>query len=143
MADPYYNGREDFEKNLRHLISEQTSVKTIAGRINMAPAAGQLASQGDINIVLQQISGLTAAVKALAGNQTAAQVDASIRQAVADVAPSYYVKAEGNPSVYALDVATGTLRPVTFDEFQLVDAADIPLRIVPQSTIDAAPKETR
>ncbi|MCQ1951631.1 hypothetical protein NNX28_17065 [Arthrobacter sp. zg-Y859] len=138
----YYAGREDFEKNLRHLMNEQTNLSTVAGRINTAGPAGLIASQGDINIVRREMAGLTAAVQALAGSQSADQVGQAIRDAVEATAPTYYVKSEKDATVYALDVATGKLRPVTLDEWNVVNAAGISLRVVPQKFIDAAPKAT-
>jgi hypothetical protein len=64
---PYYADRADFEKNLAFLISNQTSVATLAGRLNTAPGAELIASQGDINIVRQDIAAIAAAVSGIAG----------------------------------------------------------------------------
>ena len=99
----------------------------------------------DVNVNNQQtgvIAGLTAAVKALASAQGSQDVEKAVRDAVDAAAPTYYVKSESDATVYALDVASGKLRPVTLNEWNVVNAAGITLRVVPQKFIDAAPKAT-
>lgn len=67
-------------------------------------------------------------------------VEKIIREALEETASSHYVKAKDNDSVYALIPETGKLRPVKLDEWNVANSAGIPLRIVPQKFIDAAPK---
>ena len=106
---------------------------SLASRINRAPSAGQFASQGDINIVLQRLAGLEAALQGIAGKDSAADIQKAIEAAVKKASPATYMKAAGDPTVYAHDVATGKLRPVGKDEW---DAVGNPLSIVDQKYID-------
>lgn len=99
----------------------------------------------DVNVNSQRgiIAGLTATVASLAQAVGAkdVDVDAVIRDAIASTASTHYVKAKEDATVYALSPQTGKLRPVTLPEWNVANAAGIPLRVVPQKFIDDAPKE--
>lgn len=107
----------------------------------------QIAEALDVNINSQRgvIAGLTATVATLAKAAGAKDMDveATIRDAIASTASTHYVKSKDDATVYALNPATGKLRPVTLPEWNVANAAGIPLRIVPQSAIDKAPKEAK
>ena len=105
----------------------------VASRINRAPSAGQLASQGDINIVLQRMAGLEAALQGIAGKDSADDIQKAIEVAVKKASPATYMKAAGDATVYAHDVASGKLRPVGKAEW---DAVGNPLTIVDQKYIE-------
>ncbi len=103
----------------------------------------QIAEALDVNVNgAGRVGQMMATVNNLAAALGKPDVDVEkiIRDSMAETASSHYVKAEGNDSVYALIVETGELRPVKLPEWNVANAAGIPLRIVPQKFIDKAKK---
>lgn len=103
----------------------------------------QIAEALDVNVNGSgRISQLTATVNNLAAALGKPDVDVEkiIRDSMAETASSHYIKAKENDTVYALIVETGELRPVALPEWNVANAAGIPLRIVPQKFIDKAKK---
>ncbi|MER2142148.1 MAG: M23 family metallopeptidase [Eubacteriales bacterium] len=97
----------------------------------------------DINLNGQgRVAKLMSTVDALAKALGKPDVDVEkiIKESLEETASTHYVKAKDNDTVYALIVETGELRPVKLPEWNVANAAGIPLRIVPQKFIDAAPK---
>ena len=103
----------------------------------------QILEMVDVNLngagrVAQLMGTVNALAKAV--GKPGVDVEKVIREAMDETASSHYVKAEGNDSVYALIVETGELRPVKLPEWNVANAAGIPLRVVPQKFIDKAKK---
>lgn len=115
----YYNGRADFEGNLRHIFNYQTNLATVVGYINQSASAGLIASQGDVNVVLAEVGALKARP--------------------AFVSP--YVMAEGGDgTIYALNTDTGKLRAVSLAEWNVAVAMGHKVSRVAPAVITAAPK---
>lgn len=93
-------------------------------KVNQAPAAGQLASQGDINIVLARVSAL----------------EATVLEALGKPRPepsAVLVKGDEQATVYAWDGGTG-YRALDYNEFAALMASGAELRTVDQSMIVSA-----
>lgn len=112
----YYNGRADFEGNLRHIINFQTNVAGIAGRVNQSATAGFIASQGDINTVLTELSSVKAATGGILW------------------------KTADDATVWAYNPVNGTSRALTLGEFNLARALGHNVTVVSAGVGTAAPK---
>lgn len=106
--------------------------------------ANQILEALDVNVngagKVQQLIGTINALAAAVGKPDV-DVEKLIRETLEETASTHYVKAKEDATVYALSPDTGKLRPVKLPEWNVAHAAGIPLRIVPQKFIDAAPKE--
>ena len=106
----------------------------------------QILEMVDINLngagrVAQLMNTVNALAKAV--GKPDVDVEKVIRDAMDETASTHYVKSKDDATVYALVVETGKLRPVKLPEWNVANAAGIPLRIVPQKFIESAPKEEK
>lgn len=103
---------------------QDAALSVVFHKVNKAEAAGQLASQGDINIVLARMSALEATVREALGKPHQAPV-------------AVLVKGDQEATVYAWD-GGDAYRALEYDEFASLMAAGADLRIQEQARIDAA-----
>lgn len=121
LGDLAGGGSTPFDPEEDDMNSEQdAALGTIFSRVNTVPAAGLLASQGDINIVLARMSALEETVLTALGRK---QEPATV-----------LVKGNEGDTVYAWDGGTG-YRALDYAEFATLMASGAELRIVDQATI--------
>lgn len=104
--------------------AQDAALGVVFNKINQAPAAGQLASQGDINILLSAVQTLQETILNALGKPTPEP-------------PVTLVKGDKEATVYAWDGGTG-FRALDYAEFSALMSSGAALETIPQEKITAA-----
>lgn len=104
--------------------AQDAALGVVFNKVNQAPAAGQLASQGDVNIVLARMEAFKNEVLAALGKPTPPPT-------------ATLVKGDKTPTVYAWDGGTG-YRALDYAEFSALMSTGATLETITQDKINAA-----